>query len=212
MFKLPTLYFMGSPQTKTEQTLHLARTKGLLRPLDLAQQGIPGNYLWRLAEKGLLVRVGRGLYAPQDGGNWSENHSLAATARKVPGAVIGLLSALRFHGLGTAMPHEIWIFVDHKARAPKVDHPTLRVFRCQAPRLREDVEVHRLDGVEVAITNIPRTVADCFKHRSKMGLDVAMEALREAIQKRRCTPAELTQAAQSAHVWTTLRPYLEALL
>lgn len=203
---------MRAPQTQTEKTLQLARAQGLLRPLDLAQQGIPGNYLWRLAEKGLLMRVGRGLYAPLGGGDWSEHHSLAATARKVPGAVIGLLSALRFHDLGTAMPPEVWIFIDHKARAPKVGYPTLRVLRCQAPRLREGTKVHQLDDVAVVLTTIPRTVADCFKHRSKVGLDVALEALRGALQKRRCTPNELIQAAQSAHVWTVLRPYLEALL
>lgn len=203
---------MRAPQTRTERTLHLARTKGLLRPRDLAQQGIPGNYLWRLAEKGLLMRVGRGLYAPLGGGDWSEHHSLAAAVRKVPGAVIGLLSALRFHNLGTAMPHEVWVFIDHKARAPKVDYPALRVLRCQAPRLREGTEVHRLDGVAVVLTTVPRTVADCFKHRSKVGLDVALEALREALQNRRCTPNDLVQAAQSARVWTVLRPYLEALL
>lgn len=211
-FNMPTLYSMSTARTKTEQTLQLARTKGLLRPQDLVQQGIPGHYLWRLAEKGLLMRVSRGLYAPLDGGDWSEHHSLAAVARKAPGAVIGLLSALRFHDLGTAMPHEVWIFIDHKARAPKVDYPRLRVFRCQSPRLREGIEVHRLDGVEVAITAIPRTVADCFKHRSKVGLDVALEALREALRHRRCTPTEVTRAAQSAHVWTSLRPYLEAIL
>lgn len=202
---------MPEPSPKTTQVLSLAREMGTLRPRDLAAQGIPTSYLAYLSHRGLLLRTGRGLYTLPDG-DWTEHHSLVEIAKRIPACVIGLLSALRYHDLTTQMPHQVWILMDRKARHPRVDYPPVRVFRCDAGRLQEDVIRTRIEGVEVALTNIPRTVADCFKHRRAVGLDVAIEALRDALRGRLCTPSELTEAARRARIWNLMRPYLEALL
>jgi predicted transcriptional regulator of viral defense system len=145
-------------------------------------------------------------------GDWTENHSLAETAKRVPGCVIGLASALRYHGLTNEMPHQVWVFISRKAWKPKVDYPALQIFRCEPERLRDDTTQACIEGTEVWITNVPRTITDCFRHRRAIGLDVAIRALREAIQHRLCTPADLVLVAKKHRAWNLMRPYLEAIL
>lgn len=202
---------MAPPQDKTSRILALVREKGVLRPRDLPALGIHPSNLAVLHKRGILSRSGRGLYTLPDG-DWTEHHSLVETSRRVPGAVIGLSSALRFHGLTNEMPHRIWIFVSRKARKPKVDYPPLLVFRCEPDHLLEDILRPCLEGTEVCITNVPRTIADCFLHRRAVGLEVAIQALREAVQQRLCSPTDLAQVARKRRAWNTMRPYLEALL
>ena len=155
--------------------------------------------------------MGRGLYTLVDG-DWTEHHSFAEAAKRVPGGVIGLASALRFHELTNEMPHQVWIFISRKAWKPKVDYPVLRIFRCEPDRLLDDTLQPRIEGMDVRITNVPRTITDCFRHRRAIGLEVAILALREALQRRLCTPAELALVAKKQRAWTIMRPYLEALL
>ena len=202
---------MIKPPSKTAQILALLKAKGVLRPRDLGDLGIHPRNLSILHQQGVLARMGRGLYTLVDG-DWTEHHSFAEAAKRVPGGVIGLASALRFHELTNEMPHQVWIFISRKAWKPKVDYPVLRIFRCEPDRLLDDTLQPRIEGMDVRITNVPRTITDCFRRRRAIGLEVAILALREALQRRLCTPAELALVAKKQRAWTIMRPYLEALL
>jgi predicted transcriptional regulator of viral defense system len=190
--------------------LELARKRGLIRPRDLEPLGLPRVTLTRLVRQGLLTRVARGLYALPDR-PVSEHTALAEVARKYPQAIVCLLSALRFHELTTQSPFEVWLAIPNKARAPRIDYPPLRIVRFSGSLLAEGVEEHSIDGVPVRITSVARTVADCFKYRNKIGLDVALEALREAWKARRFDMDELWQFAKLDRVANVIRPYLESL-
>ena len=160
--------------------------------------------------KGQLIRVGRGRYVlPQ--AEHSENLGLALVAAAVPQSVICLLSALRFHGIGTQAPHEVWIAVAQGAARPRLDYPPVRVTLVSGSAFTFGVERHQVDGVPVRIYSPAKTVADCFKFRNKIGLDVAIEALREALRAKRCTREELWAAGKVCRVTTVIRPYLEAI-
>jgi predicted transcriptional regulator of viral defense system len=196
--------------TQTKVVLSLARARGLLRPRDLAHDRIPRAVLTRLVDAGQLVRVGRGLYALPDR-KVSEHAALAEVASKRPEAVICLLTALRFHNLTTQAPFEVWLGIDNKARVPRLDYPPLRIVRFAPAFLSEGVEQHTVDGVQVRITSVARTVADCFKYRNKIGLDVALEALRESWGERKLQMDELWRYATLCRVANVMRPYLEAL-
>lgn len=202
---------MNNRPPKVAQIMALFKDKGVLRPRDLVEMGIHPRNLSNLHQQGILERTGRGLYTLVDG-DWTEHHSLAEAAKRVPGCVIGLASALRFHGLANEMPHQVWVFISRKAWKPKVDYPALQIFRCEAERLWDDTIVPGIEGTEVRITNVPRTITDCFRHRRAIGLDVAIAALRDAVQRRLCTPAELALVAKQHRAWNLMRPYLESIL
>ena len=189
----------------------LLKARGVLRPRDLVDLGLHPRNLSNLWQQGVLERTGRGLYTMIEG-DWTEHHSFVEATKRVPGCVIGLASALRFHGLTNEMPHQVWIFISRKAWKPKVDYPALQIFRCEPECLRDDTIQPCLEGTEVRITNVPRTITDCFRHRRSIGLDVAILALREAIARRLCTPADLALVAKKHRAWNFMRPYLEALL
>jgi predicted transcriptional regulator of viral defense system len=141
----------------------------------------------------------------------SEHGALAETARKYPHAIVCLLSALRFHDLTTQSPFEVWLAIPNKARAPRIDYPPLRIIRVSGAALTEGVEVHQIDGVPVRITNVARTVADCFKYRNKIGLEVALEALHESWREKRVSMDELWHYASLCRVANVMRPYMESL-
>jgi predicted transcriptional regulator of viral defense system len=190
--------------------LDLAQGKALLRPSDAVARGHSRLYLAQLAQRGLVHKVSRGLYAlPQR--KASEFASLAEVASKHPQALVCLLSALAFHGLTTQAPFEVWIAVDNKARAPQMPYPPLRIARFSGSALTEGVELHNIEGVPVKITSVPKTIADCFKYRNKIGLDVAMEALKEAWSAKRVSMDELWHYGQICRVQNVMRPYLEGL-
>ena len=193
------------------ETLDLVRRLGIVRPLDLEARGIPRSRLYRLARKGLVDRQGRGLYVASDHAPTAE-HALAQVGKRVPRAVVCLFSALSFHELTTQLPHEVWIALPEKARRPSLQSPPVRVVRFSGRALVEGVEIHRIEGVDVRITSVAKTVADCFKYRHKIGLDVALEALREAWRERRLTMDELDHFARVCRVARVMRPYVEALV
>jgi predicted transcriptional regulator of viral defense system len=193
-----------------QRILALAATQGLLRSRDLDALALPRVALTRLVRQGRLERVGRGLYA-SPGRSASEHGSMAEVARRHPQAVVCLLSALRLHGLTTQSPFELWLAIPNKSRAPKIDYPPLRIVRFSGVGLTDGVEEHWIDGVAVRVTSIARTVADCFKFRNKIGLDVALEALREALAERRVTMDELWRCAVRCRVANVMRPYMESL-
>jgi len=193
-----------------EKVLALAKRKGILRVKDLHEAGIHPEYLRRLYEKGMLARIGRGLYVPADA-ELSANAGLAQAAKRVPHGVICLLSALRFHEIGTQSPHEVWMAIDQGVRRPRVEYPPLRVVRFSGDALAKGIEHHRIEGVRVKVYSPPKTVADCFKYRNKIGLDVAIEALRDGLRSKKCTRAQLWQYAKVCRVTEVMRPYLEAV-
>ena len=196
-------------ETPLEVVLRLARDHGVLRPRDLVAQGIAPVYIQRLNMRGQLVRVGRGLYSLPDMAA-TEHHSLAEVGKRLPHGVVCLLSALRFHGLTTQAPFEVWVAIDHKARAPLSRTPTLRIVRMTRKLMATGVERHNVEGVEVSVFGAAKTVTDCFRFRNKIGLDVALEALREYL-RRKGKVDELWQFAEAGRVGGIIRPYLEAL-
>jgi predicted transcriptional regulator of viral defense system len=195
---------------KQDKILALAKRKGILRVKDVRAAHIHPEYLRRLCEKGTLIRVGRGLYMPADA-QPTANVSLAQAARRVPHGIVCLLSALRFHEIGTANPFEVWIALARDVRRPQVEYPPLRTMRFSGKALTEGVERHRIESVQVKVYNPAKTVADCFKYRNKIGLDVAIEALRDCLQRRKSTRDQLWQYAKICRVTEVMRPYLEAV-
>jgi predicted transcriptional regulator of viral defense system len=187
-----------------------ARSKAVLQPRDFARLRIHPQEISRLVGKGQLIRVGRARYVlPQ--AEHSENLGLALVTAVVPQSVICLLSALRFHGIGTQAPHDVWIAIKQGAARPRLDYPPVRVTLVSGSAFTFGVERHQVDGVPVRIYSPAKTVADCFKSRNKIGLEVAIEALREVLRAKRCTREELWTAAKACRVTTVIRPYLEAI-
>ena len=196
--------------TAAERVLGITEQQGILRPRDLDAYGIPREYLRRLARRGLITRIGRGLYVLPDA-EIDAHHSLAEVAKKMPNAVICLLSALRFHELTTQAPFEVWIAIDPKARLPRSGGVPVRVVRFSGKAFQSGIKEYTIEGVPVAIYDPAKTVADCFKYRNKIGLDVAIEALRDCLRQRKCTRDELWQYAAICRVTKVMKPYLEAI-
>jgi predicted transcriptional regulator of viral defense system len=195
---------------KTERALELARKTGVLRPRDLSRYGITGEHLRRLLRRGHLARIGVGLYAVPDT-EASEHHTLVQASKLVPHGVICLLSALRFHGLTTQSSPAVWMAIAHKAWRPRGKGLRLRVVHFSGAALTSGVETHHLEGVTVRVFSAAKTVADCFKFRNKIGLDVALEALRDYRRKQRAGIDDLWRCAKICRVTAVMRPYLEAL-
>ena len=197
--------------SETERrVLALAASTGAIRPRDLDQYGIARKYLNLLFHKGFLDRIDRGLYASRDA-DVSANVGLAQAAKRVPQGVICLLSALRFHDIGTQNPHEVWMAIDAKARRPRVGYPPLRIVRFSGAALTGGIRQHSIEAVTVKVYDPAKTVADCFKYRNKIGLDVALEALRDGLRTGKCTRDQLWQYARVCRVTAVMRPYLEAV-
>ncbi|MCA2960622.1 MAG: AbiEi antitoxin N-terminal domain-containing protein [Silvanigrellales bacterium] len=197
-------------ETNEQQILDLVRARGLVRARDLAERGLPRVTLTRMVQSGVLVRVGRGLYALPSRAT-SEHGFIAEAATKAPSAVVCLLSALRIHSLTTQSPFEVWLAMPIKARAPRSAGIPVRVMRFSETCMNAGLETKEIDGFEVRVTNVAKTVADCFKFRNKIGLDVALEALREAWQAKRVTMDDLWHFAGICRVTNVMRPYLESL-
>jgi len=187
----------------------LERT-GTARSRDFVAKGVARSQLSRLVASGKLVRLARGLYAAPGHEN-SEHATLSAIAKRTPGLVFCLLTALRFHGLTTQAPFEVWIAIGNKAHPPRLDHPPLRTVRFSAESLAVGVEKHLVDRTPIRVTSVAKTVADCFKFRNKIRLDVALEALREARRARTASAEDLWRYAKVDRVANVMRPYLEAV-
>lgn len=204
-----TICIVSDHATKINSLLRLA-SEGPIRPRDLDAEGIPRAYLQRLCERGLLERIDRGLYQLVDV-PVSELHSLAQVALRVPHATICLLSALQLHQLTTEVPHAVWLMIDRQARRPKLAYPQLEVVRASGRALSHGVETRHIEGVDVQVTSPAKTVADCFRYRRHVGLDVALAALRDYLRAHRGGVPELVEAARADRIYRLMRPYLEAL-
>lgn len=194
----------------TERVLALARQKGVLRPCDLEAEDIPREYLSRLHRRGALERVGRGLYVLR-GSSPTQHRTLAEVGKRVPRGVICLLSALQFHELTTQMPRQVWLALDNKAWQPQVSLP-VRVVRFSGEAFTSGVEEHQIEGVTVRVYSPAKTVVDCFKFRHKIGLDVAMEALRDCRRQGKCDNDDLWRFAKVCRQTKVMKPYLEAIV
>ena len=198
-------------QALKSKALRLVRARGILRPRDLDAGRIPRAYLQILLKEGKVTRLARGLYASADA-NITERHSLAEACKRVPRGLVCLLSALQFHDLTTQLPHEVWMALGPSAWQPVGHGLPIRFVRFSGRALTAGVEVHRIEGVKVRVTNPAKTVVDCFKYRNKIGLDVALEALRDCWRKRKATMDDLWRYAGVCRVTRVMRPYLESIL
>lgn len=206
--EVPTIRHMA--QKSSEKVLRLARRHGSVSRQAVYAAGIHTQTLSRLVRDGALERVAPGQYrVPQ--APVTEHHGLAVVASAAPKAVVCLLSALSFHQIGTQLPHAIWIAIDRRARRPTLDYPRLHVVRFSGPALTEGIETHEIEGQVVQVFSVAKTIADLFKYRNKIGLDVALEALRDAWRLRRFTMAEIHRCARVCRVARVMTPYLEAL-
>lgn len=191
--------------------LGVVKKLGILRPRDLDSYGIPRKYLTQLYHTGKLDRIGRGLYVLPDASP-TENHTVAAVCKSVPGGVVCLLTALRLHGLTTQAPFEVWLAIDRKARRPRESKLPIRIVRFSGRSLDAGAEELDIEGVPVKVYNPAKTVVDCFKYRNKIGLDVALEALRDCRRQRKCTNDDLWHYAKICRVTKVMKPYLEAVV
>jgi predicted transcriptional regulator of viral defense system len=200
----------AAAERQASSVLRLAHSKGALRARDLAALGVSRAVLGRLVAQGALLRVGRGLYMSPKA-DISAHHSLVEVAARVPGAVINLLSALAFHGLTDELPHAVWLAIARGAHAPRLDGPPLALTWAPVAALSVGVTRHRIEGVEVAVTDPARTVVDCFKHRRRVGIDVAIAALRALVSQEPLARDAVWQAAGPARMRQVIRPYLEGV-
>ena len=185
------------------------RSAGAVRTRELEQAGLTRTQIVRLVSAGKLQKIGRGLYAPPDY-QGTEHSALVAVAKRAPKVVFCLLTALRFHEMTTQSPFEVWIAIANNEHPPRLDDPPLRTVRFSDSSLRYGVDVRTVEGVALRITSPAKTVADCFKFRNKVGLDVALDALRDALRERKATADELWRCARVNRVANVMRPYLEA--
>lgn len=193
-----------------ERILRVILGQGLSRPRDLEAHGITRTQLARLVAEGLVLRQARGVYIAASHAPTAA-HSLAHVATRVPEGVFCLLTALRFHGLTTQSPAEVWIALPEKARRPRVDYPRLHIARFSGEALSGGIEEHSVEGVSLRIYSPAKTVADCFKYRNKLGIDVAVEALRDFNRKYRGGATELARFAHICRVSRVMQPYLDAI-
>ena len=196
--------------THKQRALDLARRKGMLRPSELQEAGVPRVVLTRLIASGELERVDRGLYRLAQSQS-SDSESLTAIAVKVPQAVFCLLTALQFHELTTQLPRQVWIAMPHGSHKPRIDYPPLKMVQFTGEAYSEGIETHERDRVQIRVYGAAKTVVDCFKHRNKIGLDVALEALKDARAKQKASADELWRFAKICRVANVMRPYLEAV-
>ena len=181
---------------------------GIVRPRDIEAIGLPREYLLRLHRQGRLNRPTRGIYTLADA-DVTEHHSYAQVTKRVPGATVCLLSALAFHQITTQSPASVWIALPKGARTPAL--ASLRIVRLSGPSLTVGIDTHQLEGVTVRVYSAAKTVADCFKFRNKIGLDVAIEALKDCLRQEKASVNEVYRYAKVCRVSNVIRPYMEAL-
>ena len=197
--------------TQTDAALRALHDHGMSRLSELMAMGVRQETVARLVRDGRVVRLARGLYQLPDS-DLQTAHGLAEACKLVPKGIVCLVSALQFHELTVQLPRSIWMAIEKSARTPRISAPPIQFVRFGTTTLSEGIERHTIEGVTVRVTKPAYTVADCFRFRSKVGLDVALEGLREALKQKKCNPDAIMKAAQRRRIWTKLRPYLEALI
>lgn len=201
---------MPQPRSQRQIAHALLEARGIARLAELRAAGVTAATVSRMERDGEVIRLARGLYQLPNA-LLDAHHSLAEAAKRLPRGVICLVSALAFHGLTDQLPKKVWMAIGKSDWTPKANGVPIRVVRFTDSLLSESVEIHEIEGVSVKVFGVAKTVADCFRHRSKIGLTVAIEGLQEALRQRKATPAEIARQADRGGVSTVIRPYLEAL-
>jgi predicted transcriptional regulator of viral defense system len=200
---------MNKPRL-TKARLDAAGVGAFFRPRDVLPLGVSFRQLQRLVAEGAVEKLGGGVYRLSEI-EPNEFETIAMVATAAPDAIVCLLSALRVHEIGTQAPHQVWLAIDRKARIPRRLPAKVRIVRFSGQMLTYGVVTQSMQGVRVRLTNPARTVVDCFRYRKKIGLDVAMEALRDAVRSRKARVSEIDRAAEVCRIRTVIGPYLEAL-
>lgn len=196
---------------KKEQIIKKIEKKGVVRSFEIEELGVSREYIRQLKDEGIIERAGRGIYTLPDA-DVSTFHSYVEAAKLVPKGIICLLSALSFHQITTQLPSRIWMAIEtHSLKPTKADVP-LKIVYFSKKAFTEGVEEHEIEGSLVKIYNPAKTVADCFKYRNKIGLDVATEALKDCLKMKKCSVNELWKYAKICRVTTIIKPYVEALI
>ena len=201
---------MNQPRSQRQIAHALLEEHGIMRLVELRSAGVTAATVSRMARAGEVIRLARGLYQLPDA-PFDTSHSLAEAAKRLPKGVVCLVSALAFHGLTDQLPKKVWMAIGKKDWAPKPDGMPIRVIRFTESLLAQSVETHVIEGVPVKVFGVAKTIADCFRHRNKVGLSVAIEGLQEALRQRKASPAEIARHAERGGISTVIRPYLEAL-
>lgn len=194
----------------TATDLQQAGIGAFFRPRDVTRLGLTHYQLKRLVAAGQIERVAPGLYRIADV-DATEMETIAMVASAIPHAIVCLLSALRVHEIGTQSPHQVWLAIDRKARRPTRLPAKVSIVRFSGQMLTYGVITRPIQGVTVRLTNPARTIVDCFRYRRKIGIDVALEALRDAVRRRKATVSEIDRAADVCRISSVIGPYLEAL-
>jgi predicted transcriptional regulator of viral defense system len=197
-------------ETKADRIAGEVRQRKIVRPKDLSSLVGSRSHLWNLARSGKIDRIGRGLYRDRDF-PISDNEAYVELAKRVPEGVLCLSSALRYHELSTENPSEIWLAIERGAWTPKIDFPPVRIAHFSKPAFDFGIEVHPFNGVQLRVYSPAKTVADCFKFRSKVGTETAIQALRATYREKKATMDELWKAAKVCRVSNIIRPYMESL-
>lgn len=200
---------MAQPAGQRERARALLGERGMARLVELRAVGVTAATIGRMERDGEVLRLTRGVYQLADTPLHAQ-HSLAQIAKRVPKGVVCLTSALAFHGLTDQMPARVWVAIGAKDWGPRGVHPPIRIARFTADLLEDGVETHVIDGTEVRVFNVPKTIGDCFRHRRTVGLGIAIAGLQAALRQRKATPAEIARHAERGGVATVIRPYLEA--
>jgi len=210
---MPTFYHMRNdqPENQRERALRLLKSHGIMRLSELKQAGVHYQTLARMTAAGAVLRQSRGLYQLPDA-DFDLSHSLAEVAKAVPKGVICLISALQFHELTLQVPPFVWVAIGRKQKLPRIDFPPIRPIRFGENAMSIGIEKHVIDGVETPIFDSAKTVVDCFRYRKQVGIDVALEGLRNAVRKRKARPDDIVQFAKALQIWSVIRPYLDATL
>ena len=189
----------------------LRSQSGAFRTRDAIKAGIHPRTLYAMRDQEAIERLGRGMYRFADMPAMG-NPDLATVALKVPKGVICLISALSWHEMTSEIPHEIYLALPRGAEPPRLAYPPLRIFWFQGDAFGAGVEDHDMDGIGVRIYSPEKTLADCFKYRNKIGIDVVLEALKLYRQRKRFQADALMRFARICRVEKVMRPYLEATL
>jgi predicted transcriptional regulator of viral defense system len=199
-------------RTAEKRTLDILARRGLVHARDVKARGLHTQVLTRLVREGKIERSSRGLYRlPLSTYNMTEHHGLVLATAAAPKAVVCLISALQFHEIGTQLPRQVWLALPRGARTPTVDDPPMRFVHVSGEAFTAGVEEHGLEGQKVRVYGVAKTVADCFKFRNTIGMDVALEALNEGWRERKFKMTDVAEYARVCRVWNVIRPYLEAI-
>ncbi|MFC1617503.1 type IV toxin-antitoxin system AbiEi family antitoxin domain-containing protein [Candidatus Margulisiibacteriota bacterium] len=198
-------------KTHQEEIIKLLKKQQIIRPRDLKQIGVPPVSLSRMLKHNLIQKIGRGLYASIDY-SIEETQDLVEVVKRVPSGIICLLSALQYYNISTQNPFEVWIAIENKAHMPLIDNPPIRVLRFSGKALNEGINKVNIKGVEVKIYSLEKTIVDCFKYRNKIGIDVCIEALKDALRQKKISLNKLSHFAKICRVTNILNPYIEAII